>query len=58
MTVEEFKKEFDKGMPTITYVKKRYGFQSIDAFEAYVAQLQEKAKKYDELIGEEDEAKD
>lgn len=51
MVLEELKKEFDKGMPIITYVKKNYGFQSIEAFEAYIAELQEKAKKYDELVG-------
>lgn len=48
----DLKKEFDKGMPTITYVKKKYGFHSIEEFEKYIAELTEKAKKYDELLSE------
>lgn len=50
----DLKKEFDKGMPVITYVKKKYGFQCIDEFEQYIAQLQEKAQKYDELMKNKD----
>lgn len=45
----DLKKEFDKGMPIITYVKK-YGFQSIEEFENYIAILKEKAQKYDALM--------
>lgn len=48
--MKDFKKEFDKGMPSITYIKKKFGFQSIDEFEAYIAELKEKAQKYDEMV--------
>lgn len=44
----DFKKEFDKGMPVITWVKKQ-GFASVEAFEAYIAELKEKAEKYDAM---------
>lgn len=47
--LENVKKEFDKGMPVITYIKKTYGFDSIEEFETYVKELQEKATKYDAL---------
>lgn len=45
---ENAKKEFDKGMPVITYIKKKYGFNSIEEFEAYISKLEEKVAKYDE----------
>jgi hypothetical protein len=45
----KFIKEFHKGMPIITYIKKKYGFQGVEEFEKYVATLKEKAQKYDEL---------
>ncbi|MCI1904236.1 hypothetical protein QUW13_09455 [Enterococcus hirae] len=45
---EKAKKEFDKGMPVITYIKRKYGFDSVEAFEKYIAELEDKAKKYDE----------
>lgn len=38
-------KELNKGMPTITYIKKKFGFQSIEAFEGYVEMLRKKAEK-------------
>lgn len=44
---EEVKREFDKGMPVLTYVKKRYGFSSVEEFESYIAELHEKAQKWD-----------
>lgn len=47
--LDNMKKELDKGMPVITYVKKKYGFSSIEEFESYVAELKEKADKYDDL---------
>lgn len=47
MTNNKIMTELNKGMPTITYVKKKFGFTSIEAFEEYVAKLKEKAEKYD-----------
>lgn len=43
-------KELNKGMPIITYVKKNFGFKSMEEFEAYIEQLKEKAEKYDALM--------
>lgn len=51
--LNELKTEFDKGMPVATYIKKKYGFTSIAAFEEYVASLKLKAEKYDQLIKQE-----
>lgn len=50
--ISDFKKEFDKGMPVSTYIKKKYNFDNIDEFEKYIHELQEKAEKYDNLISE------
>ncbi|MDT2823082.1 hypothetical protein P7H74_15125 [Enterococcus devriesei] len=47
--LENLKKDFDKGMPVITYIKKKYGFDSIEEFEKYMKDLKEKAEKYDAL---------
>lgn len=52
--MNNFKKEFDKGMPVITYIKKKFGFSSIEEFETYVEDLKEKAGKYDNLTHEKD----
>ncbi|NLW79236.1 MAG: hypothetical protein GXY32_07490 [Ruminococcaceae bacterium] len=49
----DFKKAFDKGMPVITWVKKQ-GFDSVEAFEAYIEELKEKAEKYDALMAQDD----
>ncbi|GAB2025306.1 hypothetical protein [Lactovum odontotermitis] len=49
---EKAKEELDKGMPLISYIKKNYGFDSVAEFEAYVAELKEKAEKYDSLTKE------
>ncbi|MGX6969489.1 hypothetical protein [Vagococcus bubulae] len=46
--LDNLKQEFDKGMPVITYIKKKYGFDSVEEFEAYIKELKEKADKYDE----------
>ncbi|WP_158559352.1 hypothetical protein [Melissococcus sp. OM08-11BH] len=45
---DNLKEEFDKGMPITTYIKKKYGFDSVEEFEAYIKKLKEKADKYDE----------
>lgn len=45
---DNLKEEFDKGMPVITYIKQKYGFDSIEEFESYIKELKEKADKYDE----------
>lgn len=50
--MDNFKKEFDKGMPVITYVKKKFGFNSVEYFESYIEALKEKADKYDRMIEE------
>lgn len=50
MMFEKAKKELGKGMPVITYIKKKYDFDSVEEFEAYISILQEKAKKYDDLL--------
>lgn len=47
--LDNMKKEFDKGMPIVTYIKKKYGFSSVEEFENYIAELKEKADKYDAL---------
>lgn len=47
--LNNMKNEFDKGMPVITYIKKKYGFSSVEEFENYVDELKEKADKYDAL---------
>lgn len=50
--MDNFKKEFDKGMPVITYVKKKFSFSSVEEFESYIEALKEKADKYDRLMEE------
>lgn len=50
--MEDFKKEFNKGMPVITYIKKRFGLASVDEFEQYIETLKAKAEKYDEMTKE------
>ncbi|MGG5316134.1 hypothetical protein [Enterococcus sp. AZ072] len=47
--LKNIKDEIDKGMPVITYIKKKYGFNSIEEFEAYIKLLEEKSNKYDDL---------
>lgn len=47
--LENLKKEVDKGMPVISYIKKKYGFESVEAFETYIEGLKKKAEKYDAL---------
>lgn len=47
--MNNIKKSFDKGMPIITYIKKKYGFASVEEFEAYIGGLKAKADKYDKL---------
>lgn len=37
----KLRKEFDKGMPVITYIKKKYGFSDVKEFESYIALLKE-----------------
>lgn len=51
--LDNLKKDFDKGMPVITYIKKHFGFESVDEFESYIKNLKEKAEKYDQLVEEE-----
>lgn len=48
--LDNLKREFDKGMPVITYIKKKFDFDNISDFEEYIVEIQEKAKKYDEII--------
>lgn len=50
--LENVKTAFDKGMPVITYIKKKYGFDSVEAFESYIEDLKEKAEKYDALTND------
>lgn len=52
--LSSLKKEFDKGTPISTYVKKKYKFASVEEFEKYIVELEEKAKKYDDLIKDND----
>lgn len=49
---DNLKKDFEKGMPVITYIKKNFGFDSVDEFENYIRDLKEKAAKYDQLVKE------
>lgn len=51
--LNNLKKDFDKGMPVITYIKKKFGFESIEDFENYVKELQSKADKYDQIVKDE-----
>lgn len=44
------KKDLDKGMPVITYIKTKFGFESVEDFESYINGLREKADKYDQII--------
>lgn len=47
--IDKIKTEFNNGMPVITFVKKNYGFSSVEEFQQYVAVLQEKAAAYDKI---------
>ena len=48
--LKHFKINFDKGMPIITYIKKNFGFSSVEEFENYIHDIQHKATKYDQLM--------